>query len=158
MESERGAGRDLTPHEARAALDALAADRSALADRVRTPRWYNPSLGAIVAVLVASPAVGSTSLRTSLVTLAIVGLVLLLLGYKQATGFSATLFDAGARSLARGIVVGVLVMLLFAASMALAATDHEPWVLATALGAFVVMVVGGAVYDRVWAEELRSGR
>lgn len=158
MERKTSPGDDLTPLEAQEALAVLAADRGSLADRVRAPRWYNPALGAIMAVLVGSPGVSSGTLRSSMVSLATVALVFVILGYKRATGFSVSAANGGRRTIGRTVVVGAVVVVLFVASMVLGATGHGLWVWLVALGAFATAVVGGAYVDRAYAEELRDGR
>ena len=160
MESDQwgqGAGGGATPEDAREALRALQHDRVALAARVRAPWWYHPVLGAIVGAFIASPAVGSTSARSTLVTFGCVGLVFLMLAYRRATGFSVS-GAAGPRSRARMLAVLAIVLLLFVCSMVLAATGNAPWVVATVLAAFVAVVVGGRGFERVHGEELRGGR
>jgi hypothetical protein len=156
MESEQSPSDDpkvVTPEAARAALEALAVDRGGLAERVWTPWWYHPSLGLIVAVFVGSPAVRDPAAHSMLVAAGCVGLVFLMLGYKRVTGLSVS-SAAGPRSRARIVVVMVAVGVLFVASMVLAATGNEPWVLATTVTVFLVCLIAGRGYDRIYRQEL----
>lgn len=156
MESQQSSpsGRDdVTPETARAALEALAVDRSVLAERVWTPWWYHPTLGLIVAAFVGSPAVHDPAAHSMLVTAGCVALVFLMLGYKRVTGLSVSR-AAGPRSRARIVIVMVVVAVLFLTSLVLVATGNEPWVLATATAVFLVCFIGGRRYDRIYRQEL----
>lgn len=152
-----GASGALPPDEARGALDALDADRAALAERLRTPWWYYPGLGAILAAFVASPAIVDSGTRSTVVTFGCVGLVFLLLAHKRATGF-AVLRDAGPRSRWRAICLAVAVVLLFVASLVAARAGAVLWVTVAAAAVFAATVAGGRWYDRASFAELRHGR
>ncbi|MBR8740853.1 hypothetical protein [Nocardiopsis sp. MG754419] len=145
-----------TPDGARAALDALNADRSALADRIVTPPWFYPGIAAVTTAFVASPAAPSPLIQCVVVALGSVALISLVLAYKRVTGLAISR-TAGPRSLALLIVLGALVVLLLITSLALSLMDREPWVAATAAFTFVMMWAGCLAYDRAYDAELRRG-
>ncbi|WP_017595814.1 hypothetical protein [Nocardiopsis potens] len=141
-----------TPEEARAALDALQADRAALADRIASPWWYHPVLAAIMAAFVASPAAPVPAL---FITGGSVGLIFLVQAQEQRSGLSVTR-PAGPRSRAVLFGYGAVAVALVFVSFALVNLDLRAWVAATAGLAFALMLGGGLVYDRVYGAELRN--
>lgn len=141
---------------ARAALNALDADRSALADRIVTPPWFYPALAAVTAAFVASPAAPSPLVQCLVVVAGSLSLTFLVLAYQKRTGLAISR-TSGPRSLGLLIALGVFVVVLLVASLVLALADLRPWVAATAALAFVVMMAGCRAYDRVYDSELRSG-
>lgn len=143
--------------EAREALGALASDRAALADRVATPRWYYPLLGAATALIIGSPGAGNPSSQSTMVAFGCIGLVFLTLAYQRKTGATISR-TAGPRSLGVAVILGIFIVLLLGVSFALAATGHPAWIGLTALAAFGGMWIGGRLYDRAYDRELRHGR
>ncbi|GAB3618274.1 hypothetical protein GCM10027416_28310 [Okibacterium endophyticum] len=160
MESQQDGSRDHDGDrntDAREALSALASDRAALADRVATPRWYYPLLGAATALIIGSPGAGNPGGQSMMVAFACVGIVFLTMAYQKKTGVTISR-TAGPRSLGVAITMGVVIILLLGASFALAATDQRAWIGVTALTAFATMWIGGIIYDHAYLRELRRGR
>ena len=151
--------RDCEPGDARAARDALSAlhaDRQVLAERIRTPAWYYPSLGIATALIIGSPGMGMPG-RSTLVSFGCIGIVFLSLAYRRITGMTVTRM-AGPRSLASAVALSSLILLLLGVSFSLTATGHSEWVWATAAAAFVSMWLGGRLYEREYDRELRRGQ
>jgi hypothetical protein len=141
----------------RAALDAVHQAEAAAADRLVTPWWYHPSLGALSAVLVL--AYGSD--RRWALPLGIVvffaGAALLVSSYRRLTGMwiSGTR-PGGARryAYALGALLGACLLTAFWAGRA--GLAWPTWVAAVAvlLGTIVI----GRRFDAVLRADLRSGR
>jgi len=140
---------------ARETLSALDADRRMLADRIRTPAWYYPSLGVATALIIASPATGMPG-QSILVTFGCIGIVLLASAHHRLTGMTVTKM-AGPRSLASAVALSLLILLLMGVSFALAATGHPEWAWAAAGAAFTATWIGGRLYEREYDRELRRG-
>ena len=141
---------------AAAALSALHADRQVLADRIRTPAWYYPLLGIATALIIGSPGAGLPG-QPVMVAFGCLGIVFLSLAHRRITGMTITRM-AGPKSLAVSVLLGVMIVLLLGVSLALAATGHPQWVVATAAASCGLMWGGGALYEAVYDRELRSGR
>lgn len=142
-----------SPAEARAALSDLDADGARLAERVVTPRWYHPTLGAIVALIVCTQALPAPG---SLVTLpiALFALPVLVIVYRRRYGVWVSQ-PAGPRSSRILRTMGTIVLLAFAAALAVKYTAIEyGWVLLPAAVAFVACVVLGRRYDDALRSEL----
>jgi hypothetical protein len=117
--------------EARRALEALAADRRELADRMATPTWYHPALAALVFILVAG--YGFERLFLIALVLYSAGLVALVTAYRRITGvWSANLSRIGARRYAVTLVVVLLACLGLSNA---ARTGAVPWWWALIAGA-----------------------
>jgi hypothetical protein len=144
MESEAAAS-------ASAALDSAAAARRAAAQRLRTPRWYYPALGLLLAqhVFVQGLDERNWTLPSSL--LLIGGAVVLVFVRRQATGLSI----AGPRS-AESRRLLALMSLTAAASIVLTAVVQSLAIGAVAaLVALVVTAVTGPRYDEALRDERR---
>lgn len=144
--------------EAQRTLNSLANDRRTFADRIRTPSWYYPLLGAATALIIGSPGggVGAFS-QPMMIVFGCVGLVFLETAHKKATGVSMNRLP-GPKSLGAAIVLGTLMLVLLGVSFALAATGNTSWIALSAGAAFFGMWVGGHFYDKVFTQELRGGR
>jgi hypothetical protein len=160
MESNGGFSNDSnsTAAEARRTLDSLANDRHAFADRIRTPSWYYPLLGAATALIIGSPGGGDGAFSPPMmIVIGSVGLVFLEIAYKKATGVSMNRVP-GPKSVGAAIVLCTLMLVLLGVSFALAATGNTSWIALSAGAAFFGMWVGGYFYDKVFTQELRGGR
>jgi hypothetical protein len=138
---------------AAAQLAALQADRTALADRVVPPWWYDVALGLLLFGFLSSYAFDSNWVTFPAMVVFFAGLGALVSAYKRITGIWV---NVDARTMAQWTVL-VLVVLLPA------------FVLAEGFGHHWVMVVAGAVlglavtlfgrhWGRAYAAELRGGR
>lgn len=148
----------LSASEARAALDGLDSDGAALAERIVTPTWYHPILGAIVAVLVVGTALPGPY-STIVLALAVVGMVLLVVEYRRRYGVSTTQ-AAGPRG-KRLLAVMVAVVIACMASSLVVKFAELPiwWMLAPAALAMLVTVTLGHRYDAALRSEIaQSGR
>lgn len=141
--------------DARDALDGLGADRERLAERYsRQPAWAVPAQALAVAVLVASPALGFPWMSV-LAAGAVFGLYGVERAVRRATGLSVTR-PAGPRGLAVLIVLGVLSLGLYGATLVIGVGGGDlRFVGAAALAAFVLTLAGGLLYDRVYLREVR---
>lgn len=139
------------------ALSVLASDRASLADRVKTPRWYNPLLAAAIALFIATPAVSDSSYQSMVIVFGVLLLVTATMGYQKTTGVTISR-PSGPRSLGLVVILGIIVLLLLGASGVLAANGRPEWIGATAAAGFCVMWIGSWQYDRVYDRELRHGR
>jgi hypothetical protein len=73
------------PASAREALDSITETRARIADRLVTPRWYHPILGAILGAIVLSPSI-PRPWNTIVIALAAAGIALLVQSYRRRTG------------------------------------------------------------------------
>jgi uncharacterized membrane protein len=152
MESDSPAS-EVTPAEARAALDHLDGDGVRLADAVFTPSWYHPILGLLVAGLVCAPALPPWG---SLVVLAIavLGCVLLASVYRRRSGVS-TVTPTGPRSRSLLILFAAILVLAMILGAVIGFTDASPWwAVLPASVAFAAAVVLGRRYDAALRSEL----
>jgi len=147
----------VTSVDAQAALDALAADRAQLAERLVTPAWYHPALGCLVAALILSAYLG-TGLGTVLFVAYCAGLAALVSAYRRLTG----LWSNGWQSRAgRPYAVGLFLLLVGAVGVAFAARSGSlpSWtvIVAMVLCAASFIVVGPR-YDTVVRASMRDAR
>ena len=142
-----------TPAEAHAALSGLAADATRLAERVVTPRWYHPTLGAIVALICCTQALPSPA-SVAFLPVALFALPLLALAYRQRYGLWIAQ-PTGARSRRLLAALVTLVLLSFCAALVVKFTTVDyGWVLLPAAIAFVGSVLLGRRYDDALRREL----
>ena len=150
---------------ARAALDAVAADRGRLADRFTAETWWcAPAQALAVAALIASPAAGlgfPMAVISALATIALLGITRL---FQRRSGIS-TNRPAGPLSLAVLIVLGVCIAALVVVAIVAEFVDALAWadgsrvwiLVATAVG-FLVALGGVVAYDHAYATDLRRAR
>ncbi|GAB3317508.1 hypothetical protein GCM10027451_35430 [Geodermatophilus aquaeductus] len=138
--------------EAAAQLDALRADRAALADRVVQPWWYDVALGLLLFGFLASYALDSLWITFPALLLFCAGLGALVAAYRRITGVWVTTPPRFA-TLWAAIVLVVLVP-----AFVLAEGYDRHWVMVVA-GAVLGVAAGVAsrVVGRRWAAELRRG-
>lgn len=151
MESNFGRDAD----SARDALDGLHADRDRLAERYeRQPAWAVPAQALCVAVLVGSPLAG-VGWMSVWAAVAVLGLLGVERAVRRSTGLSVTR-PAGPRGIAVLIVLGVLSLALYVVALLAGLGGEDPLIVgAAAAGAFVVTLIGGLLYDRVYVAEVR---
>ena len=78
-----------------ASLQAVAAARRAAADRLVTPWWYHPVLGALFAGYAVSIALGNAWVLLGGIVVFFAGLALLVSAYRRKTGIWLSGFQAG---------------------------------------------------------------
>ncbi len=139
-----------------ASLDAVAAARRAAADRLITPWWYHPVMGALTVVLMMTLALRDDLWMLVGPLVFFAGLGLLVLAYRRKTGVWISGLDSAAAaplaSLA-GIAVGVGLV----GALAMGVLDVPAgfiWALAAAV--FVAIVVLGRRFDQVLRADLRG--
>jgi len=139
---------------ARDALDAIGADRERLADGVAAQsRWTVPAQALAVAAMVASPAAG-VGFASVITAAAVIGLFAVNAAVRKRTGVSVTR-PAGPRGTAIAIGLGAVMITLYTLSMVLFFSGNGGGIALTTVSAFVLMLLGGLLYDRVYAQEVR---
>ncbi len=150
---------DVVRDRAAADLAALGADRTALADRIRQPGWYDPALGVLVAGFFSTYSFAYPWATVGALPVFLAGTALLVAGYRRHTGTWVNGFHGGpsTKPLVRGAVAGAAVLLAvgLVAQFGLGARYAM-----VAVG--VVLGVGAALLSRRWTtlqqRDLRSGR
>jgi hypothetical protein len=146
-------GQRPTPAEAREALAGLGTDAARLAERVVTPRWYHPTLGAIVALICCALALPSP-VSVVFLPFTIFALPALALIYRRRYGVWIAQ-PSGRRSKRLLWTMAVLFLLSVGAAVAIRFTGVEYWwVLLPAAVGFVASVVLGRRYDDALRREL----
>lgn len=144
--------------DARAMLDALAADNARLAARAVAPApWYYPALAAAAAAMVGAPALEDSGFSIMVLGLAGLSFSLIAMAHRKQTGVAVRL-GATPRSLALVVVVSVVVASLLVGSFVLANRGDHALILWNAGAALVVMLLGSIAADIVHRAELRHAR
>ena len=158
MESHNDRSLDYPP------LDALAdaaASRRAVADRLITPWWYHPALGAITALIVAVNALELPDLVVIGATiLGAAGMGGLVGAYRRTTGLWVDLGNAGPRSRRWWVLYAVILASTIGAALVASVTplSYPAWfAVALTVITFIATVVLGRRIDAVLREEIRSG-
>jgi hypothetical protein len=130
--------------------------RAAVADRLVTPWWYHPALGALLAGYVVGISVGGTGVKIASGVLFAAAVVALGDVYRRRTGVWVSGFDAGRASrwaIALGALIGAVVLTAWATT---SYTDLRwpVWVLAVA--GFAGTVVIGRRFDSALRAQLRA--
>ncbi|WP_369140847.1 hypothetical protein [Modestobacter versicolor] len=148
MESNR-----IDRDDAAAQLAALQADRTALADRVVAPWWYDVALGLLLFGFLSSYAADSLWVTFPSMVVFFAGLAVLVSAYKRITGVWVNIDP---RTMAQWIAVVVVVLL--PAFVLAEGFDHH-WVMVPA-GAVLGLAVTlfGRRWGRAYAAELRGER
>ena len=165
MESNGSAPRldptDGDPYDPAAALADVDAARRSVADRLITPWWYHPALGAITALIVAVNALELPHLAVIGATiLGAAGMGGLVGAYRRTTGLWVDLGNAGPRARRWwGLYAAILASTIGAALVAsVTPVSYPAWVaVALAVVTLVATVVLGRRIDAVLREEIRSG-
>lgn len=158
MENDSAAGPVVRPSstQAQQLLRDLDSDRAALAARLAAPGWLYPLFALIIAGYVATPALRSSEPRNAVVGILIVGTIVLLLAYHRLSGVRVGRIGLRGGALLGGLLV--VTLLLLSTSYGLVASLSLWWVLAPAAVCFVVVLIGGRRFDRVYREDLGHGR
>lgn len=147
-------------YDARDALADVAAARESLADRLITPWWYHPALGAIVAAIVLVGALDLPNLVRLPVALGgAVGIGALAGAYQRMTGLWVDMRNLGPTSRKWWVTYAVVVAVVVAASLIPTATRGAlPLWLALTLTAIalVATVALGRRIDGAMRAEIRS--
>jgi hypothetical protein len=145
--------------DAAAALAALDGDRSALADRVRQPWWYDPALGVLVAGFFASYSFAFPWVTFAAMPVFVLGIWLLVRAYRAHTGLWVSGFNGSpsTKPLVRAWALVYLVVLVLGLVAERSFGIHYAMVVAG-----VLVGVGAAVLSSRWTtayqRDLRSGR
>lgn len=141
-------------NEATDALAAIQETRGKLADRLTTPWWYHPILGALIAQFILVQ--GLVDHRVKYLSTLVLGLgcAWLIRAYKDRTGLVAGLPPGKLSALlfwAMLAAVGGMAMLVLLAEL------WPRWVVALAGAAWLCVVIFGRAYDRAYRADLREG-
>lgn len=129
------------PMSAQDALDSLIATRARIADRLVTPWWYHPILGAILGALVFSPSI-PRPWNTLVVGLSAVGVGLLVQSYRRRTGVWVGGFSLP-RARRWAWVLAVVALTCFLVGLAAAdAHNHVLALIAAGVAAVAVVLIG----------------
>lgn len=145
----------MTPAEARAALDGVAHDGTALAARIVTPWWYHPALGLIVGVFVVAQVLpGAWSIAA--VALGIIAIPALTTTYARRYGVAISK-PAGPRS--RRLMRNALAVLVacMLSGLGIRLVGLAPWwVVIPTVVAFAATVLLGRRFDEALRRELSA--
>jgi hypothetical protein len=136
--------------QAAADLAALDRDRAALAERVATPWWFGPGMGAALFLVIASNAVEPEWVSVPAVLLGALGIGALAGVYQRRSGVW--------RTIPPRLMAGWLVFAAVVLVPAFVLGDERPWVFVVAgavLG--VAIAVLSRRWTRAWQRELREG-
>lgn len=158
MESNRGPRPDYDPRDA---LADVAASRDSVADRLTTPWWYHPALGAILAAIVLVAALDLNTIVRLVVSLACaVGIGLLVAAYQRATGLWVDIRNLGPVSVRWWLAYVVLIVVVVGTALVPSFTDVSLSARVAVLLTVVVFlgtVVLGRKMDVALRAEIRSG-
>lgn len=142
---------------ARAALTGLNVDGARLAERIVTPRWYHPTLGAIVGAFVISMVLPVT-FAAILVALGVVALAVLVGVYSRRYGVSVSQPAGTGTRRILAVIVGVFI-LAFASGLVIRVVEAAPWwaVLPAAVAAASTILLGLRYDDELRRELARNG-
>jgi hypothetical protein len=119
-----------------ALLGDLETDRAELAQRLRKARWFAPTLGALAAIYVATPALPDTINRGFVGTSLVILGVIVTTGYQRATGVKLLRFRAFELLLFAAALLATL--FFFSVSLGLAASGLPWWIVASVVASFAV--------------------
>jgi hypothetical protein len=141
--------------QARQVLRGLDADRAILAERLTAPKWLYPLVALIAAAYVATPIIQPDNLRNAGVGILLAAGVGLLSAYQRLSGVRVGRTGIRGAGLLVGLLVAILLML--STTYGLVSLLGAWWVLAPAAACFVMVLVGGRWFDRLYRENLRRG-
>jgi hypothetical protein len=149
METNSTSGSSAEQNDPGLLFGALETDRATLADSLRQPAWFAPSLGILAAIYIATPALPEAVSRGFINISLVVAGILLLVGYRRTTGIKLLRF----RPLETMIFAAAIVTTLFffSISLGLAASGLPLWIIATATAGFLTattLAVVGAISMR----------
>ncbi|MBT0771957.1 hypothetical protein KIH74_23650 [Kineosporia sp. J2-2] len=138
-------------------LTIIAEMRAAAADRLVTPWWYHPVLGALLGVYLVAFSLGGTVVRLVALVLFGAACAALVDVYRRSTGVWVNGLDAGpAGRWAKGLGLAVLVLMVVSGSLAYWTGLVWP-VLGIAVVVFALTVVLGRRFDEALRAQLRAG-
>lgn len=141
-----------------ASLAAVAAARRAAADRLGTPWWYHPVLGALFAGYAVAIALGNAWVLLGGLVAFFAGLALLVSAYRRKTGIWLS-GHQNAPASRWAYLMGLVGALGFVGAILLSYTDvSDAWVWAVAVAMGVAIVPIGRKYDQVLRADLRGER
>lgn len=158
MESHNGSRPDYDPRDA---LADVAASRTSVADRLITPWWYHPALGAILAAIILVSALDMNDIVRLVVSLACVAGIGALVGaYQRTTGLWVDVRNLGPTSLRWWLAYLVVIAVLLGTALAPTFSDVRlpTWAaIALTVVTFLVTVVLGRRIDEAMRTDIRSG-
>lgn len=136
--------------ESKDLLNELDADRTALAERLRTPWWLAAGFGLMAAAFVVSPAFGGNT--NGVIIASVVLTIALIAAYRKATGIKL----AGSGFVPWLIVLGglAIVLALFSVALGLASLDLRWWIAVPATVAFVAIASLTFLFTKVARERM----
>jgi hypothetical protein len=143
------------PFSAQDALDSLTATRDRIADRLVTPWWYHPILGAILGALVLSPSI-PRPWNTIAIGLAAAGIGVLVQSYRRRTGVWVGGFSLPRARRWAWVLAAVALACSLVGLAAADAHNRIVAVVAAGVAAAAVMVIGPRA-DAAVRAELRRG-
>lgn len=150
-----------TAYDPAAALADVDSARRAVANRLITPWWYHPALGAILAAILLVGALDLHDLiRLPVALVGAVGIGLLVAAYQRITGLWVDMRNLGPVSRRWWLAYAVVVVVVTVSSLAPTLTDRAlpVWAaLALAAIALVATIVLGRRVDEALRTEIRSG-
>jgi hypothetical protein len=139
MENNLLAGAPDQQSDVETLLENLESDRVGLVERLRQPTWLDPSLGALAAIYIATPALPKTFDHGFVVTTLIIVSILLVLGYERVTGVKLLRFHAFEGGVFAAAIIATLVF--FSVSLGLEASGLPWWIIASTVVGFVVVTL-----------------
>lgn len=141
------------------ALRMLAEIRAAsttMAERLKAPVWYHPTLGVLTGGLTAVQ-VAPLPVMYAYYVAFLVGLTLLVRGYMRKTGMWVYGYRAG-RTRIVAVSLAAITGLLMLNSAWLFRSQHLTWVpLVTALAVAVVVTIGGFAWEAAFRRDMHDG-
>lgn len=151
-----------SPYDPQDALADVAASRASVADRLVTPWWYHPILGACIAAIVLVNAFDLVNLVKIVVALAAAASMGLLVGaYQRITGLWVDMRNLGPVSRRWWLAYCGVIFVVVGVPLLPTFTDQAlpTWLaIAFTVVAFVATVVLGRRIDSAMREEIRAGR
>lgn len=149
------------PYDPRDALADVAASRASVADRLITPWWYHPALGAILAALVLVGALDAhNAIRITVALLAAISIGALVGLYQRTTGMWVNLRNLGPASTRWWAAYLVLVVVIVGISTLPSITEITlpTWgVVLLAATILIGTIVLGRKMDEAMRADIRSG-
>lgn len=149
------------PYDPREALADAEATRAAVADRLITPWWYHPALGAMLAAIVLVLALDLNVVARLVVAVAcIIVTVALIIAYQRVTGLWVGVGSLGPRSIKwwGAYIALVIIVMVIAMGPSYTSLELPAWVpVLLAAVIFAGTVFLGRNMDEAMRGELRNG-
>lgn len=137
------------------ALADVARTRSVVADRLITPVWYHPILGASLGLLIIALAQDNLAIQLTLSAAALMAIAITMRAYQRITGLWVDTKNLGPRGRRLHRTYAALVLLCLAAAFIPAEDLWIGW--GAAMIAFAATVIMGRRLDELLREEIRDG-